>query len=379
LTNGTEYTFKVRAVNANGAGAESTAKATPTAGATGGTWVKVANPAFGAASGVSGIAYGGGKFVAVGNNSEIAYSTDGINWTAVANTAFTKTNLSGNLYGIADIAYGGGKFVAVGGGNQMAYSTDGINWTAIANTAFLPSLNVLGYDATNILCVTYGNGKFVAGGWCSVSQDRDEHGAQMAYSTDGINWTNVDATIFGFGSGSNQPYYTNYINSIVYENGRFVAGGKGIIANSADGINWTAAQNPFHITVAGSQLPVQIYDIAYGGGKYVAVGQNRKMAYSADGTNWTEIESSTFGASDLQILSVAYGNGRFYAASNYGKMRASTDGINWTNVDIHHLFGSGLANDAIRAITYSAGKFVAVGSSQESPSKVNPVIAYCND
>ena len=215
LTNGTEYTFKVRAVNAKGAGAESTATATPTAGATGSIWVKVANPAFGVTSGVSGIAYGGGKFVAVGNNSEMAYSTDGINWTAVANTGFTKTNLSGNLYGIADIAYGGGKFVAVGGGNQMAYSTDGINWTAVANTAFLPSLNVLGYDATNILCVTYGNGKFVAGGWCSVSQDRDEHGAQMAYSTDGINWTPVDATTFGFGSGSNQPYYTNYINSIV--------------------------------------------------------------------------------------------------------------------------------------------------------------------
>ena len=32
LTNGTEYTFKVRAINANGAGAESTATATPTTG-----------------------------------------------------------------------------------------------------------------------------------------------------------------------------------------------------------------------------------------------------------------------------------------------------------------------------------------------------------
>jgi hypothetical protein len=40
LTNGTEYTFKVRAVNANGAGAESTAKATPMAGSSGalGDW-----------------------------------------------------------------------------------------------------------------------------------------------------------------------------------------------------------------------------------------------------------------------------------------------------------------------------------------------------
>jgi hypothetical protein len=42
LTNGTEYTFKVRAVNANGAGAESEAKATPKAGGvTGGGWSKV--------------------------------------------------------------------------------------------------------------------------------------------------------------------------------------------------------------------------------------------------------------------------------------------------------------------------------------------------
>jgi hypothetical protein len=38
LTNGTEYTFKVRAVNANGAGAESEAKATPKASGALGDW-----------------------------------------------------------------------------------------------------------------------------------------------------------------------------------------------------------------------------------------------------------------------------------------------------------------------------------------------------
>jgi hypothetical protein len=45
LTNGTEYTFKVRAANANGAGAESTAKATPQTLSSGplGAWSLPAN------------------------------------------------------------------------------------------------------------------------------------------------------------------------------------------------------------------------------------------------------------------------------------------------------------------------------------------------
>jgi hypothetical protein len=89
------------------------------------------------------IAYGAGKFVAVGSTGVGAYSTDGINWT-------TTTLPSGNWYGIA---YGAGKFVAVGFTGVGAYSTDGINWTT---TTALPSS--AGYWES----VVYGNGRFVA-------------------------------------------------------------------------------------------------------------------------------------------------------------------------------------------------------------------------
>jgi hypothetical protein len=378
LTNGTEYTFKVRAVNANGAGAESSAKATPQAGGTtSNTWTKVENTAFGSKSGINSVVYGGGKFVAVGNNSEMAYSSDGITWTTVTNTGFTKTNILGTLYGIADIAYGGGKFVAVGGGNQIAYSTDGINWTS-ATSVFLPT-DLVTSEGTTVNCIAYGNGKFVAGGWCGSTanmQNSDPHGAQLAYSTDGVTWTAIDASVFGFGGGSNLPYYSNYVNSIIFENGKFIAGGKGIIAYSADGINWTAAPNPFSV-INGSQ-PVQIYDIAYGAGKYVAVGQNRKMAYSANGTDWTEINSEGFGDSDLQIQSIAFGNGKFYAGAGYAKVRTSIDGTTWTSVSFSPIFDNGVANSVIREFTYGAGKFIAVGAKQETATSVSPIIAYSN-
>jgi hypothetical protein len=78
----------------------------------------------------------------------MAYSTDGANWTAVANSTFGNTNINA-------IAYGNGKFVAGGDSGKMAWSADGVTWKAIANTAF---------DSRAIRAIAYGNGRFVAGG-----------------------------------------------------------------------------------------------------------------------------------------------------------------------------------------------------------------------
>jgi hypothetical protein len=45
--------------------------------------------------------------------------------------------------------------------------------------------------------------------------------------------------------------------------------------------------------------------ISYGNGKFVAVGDYGKMAYSADGVNWTAVADSTFGSSSSdQIQSI---------------------------------------------------------------------------
>ena len=51
----------------------------------------------------------------LGGSGTAAYSTDGgVSWTAVSNTTFGTTSILG-------IAYGGGKFVAVGASGKAAY------------------------------------------------------------------------------------------------------------------------------------------------------------------------------------------------------------------------------------------------------------------
>ena len=61
------------------------------------------------------IAYARGIFVAGGDDCNITYSEDGINWTAVG----ALRGGTGDIYGIA---YGNGKFVAVTNDGVVAYS-----------------------------------------------------------------------------------------------------------------------------------------------------------------------------------------------------------------------------------------------------------------
>jgi hypothetical protein len=106
-------------VSASGYQRKTSAAVTVTSGSNGGgslTWTAVSDTTFGSSI-ILGIAYGGGTFVAVGESSTAAYSTNGISWTAVSNTTFG----SSPIYGIA---YGNGKFVAVGYSGEMAYSNN---------------------------------------------------------------------------------------------------------------------------------------------------------------------------------------------------------------------------------------------------------------
>lgn len=124
------------------------------------TWTKIILP-----KGLTNMAYGNGRFVAIGGNGGVAaYSTDGIIWITTTYSASS---------GATSIAYGGDKFVSVGGINDDGvYSTDGITWKKVV----LPKADS-GYAWTG---TTYGDGKFVI-----------FSGRSIAYSVDGIEWTKV--------------------------------------------------------------------------------------------------------------------------------------------------------------------------------------------
>ena len=161
----------------------------------------------GLSSSVNGIAYDGkGRWVAVGYGNvstsyvgQIAYSTDGINWT--------KDNLDSDLFygktfanlgSVSDIAYGKDKWVAVGAGydstldkrvGQIIYSLDGINWTkdTLDSDLFgglISEANLGGF----VSGIEYdGKGKWVAVGSGFDSRSNNRVG-QIAYSYDGITW-----------------------------------------------------------------------------------------------------------------------------------------------------------------------------------------------
>ena len=77
------------------------------------------------------------------------------NWTAVSDSGFETTGVTG-------VCYGNGKFVAVGDDGKMAYSTDGTSWTLVTDSGTL-------YD------VCYGNGKFVAVGYRKLTYSKVFH------------------------------------------------------------------------------------------------------------------------------------------------------------------------------------------------------------
>ena len=247
------------------------------------------------------------KFVAVGQGYEasvgwvyrIWYSENGITWTQVADS-FVDINGDSGLTELYGIAWGGGKFVTVGqiSGtslshyNPIGFSDDGIIWegrsisgwsqlwgvawgnnrfVAFGNTGIAWSGNGSTWNTVTVpvitpKCIAWGNGKFIAG--ADASYD-------TVYSDDGESWTKVNGMSYGY------PIY-----AIAWGNDRFVAVGGDTFQHwshiyySHDGINWTLdTSNPFNTDGTSGLM-----GIAYGGPpgkeKFVAVGSNGGIMYS---------------------------------------------------------------------------------------------------
>lgn len=91
--------------------------------------------------------------------------------------------------------------------------------------------------------------------------------------------------------------------------------------------------------------------IAYGNGKYVAVGSSGYVTTSTNGTSWTT--PVRIGTEDW--YSVTYGNGKFVAVGRKNAMM-STNGTSWTTYN-------NVSTSYLISVTFGNGKFVMVGSS----------------
>lgn len=284
------------------------------------------------------VAYGNGKFVSVGNSGTVAIYKD----DAVSVSTICDCHLNA-------ITYANGKFVAVGYSATILYSTDGITWSK-ADTSFINSGHTL-YG------ITYGNGKFVAVGYGIILTSQNG----LVWTTSFINETeDVESPIITDDEGNiieTEPNITCNVSfsGVAYGNGKFVAVG-GLYSGtkplfhmiySEDGTTWSDVTN---VTTEGRYAGVR-----YLNDKFVTWGAaslDKFIKYSYDGLEWTSASTSLTST----INDIAYGKGRYLAISRAGVISYSTDGISWSAQ-------SSIVGDSINAfgIAYGDNDFVIAG------------------
>jgi hypothetical protein len=175
---------------------------------------------------------------------------DGKTWSSIGYEPF-----GDNTYSI-DLTYGNGKFVAVSR-SKVAYSVNGLVWTTEENNAF--------YFMTGI---AFDGNKFIALGneYIAGTAGGFEPYTSTISSADAIMWSKMTVdplgSLFSYGSPVN----------FAYGDGRLVAFGGYAYLDNKDKA-WTTTDRPLS--------EFSIYNgIAYGGGRFVVVGNNGKIAYS---------------------------------------------------------------------------------------------------
>ena len=317
---------------------------------------------------INSVAFGAGRYVAVGDEGAIFSSSDGLTWSrkdskttrtlhsviyennlfvAVGNNDIIRTSPNGEEWAagryigeggyLLSTVYENGQFVIVGGrhildtnlkiiGNKgvIATSTNGITWNERSLPGTVPRLN----------SITHAGGKFVAAG----------NGETIVTSTDGITWSRTHP--------ASSSSTANHLLKVIPAAGGFVAVGlNGVVVTSTDGTSWTSR---IRAPNNSEGKPKHLFSAAYKPrGNYVAVGNQGAVIHSSNGTSWTSVPGIVPYLND-----VIYADGKFVAVG--GSQQAiliSSDGIRWNYRNI-----SARGTGELNIVIHGGGKFVAVGA-----------------
>jgi hypothetical protein len=248
------------------------------------------------------VAYGNGRFVAVGSTSTdgvVAISSDGQNWT---------TTTQGTARW-AVVTYGDGRFVAIGEG--LSAGTSEVMTLADGSTMWQPGQ--LSSTTTGWSSLIWTGGEFVAA----------DFNDEIYASPDGTSWT------------YSAQLHRAHIGSLLSFGSAIIAFGAGVGSPS----QWTSTDGgqSWSQPVA---TPFFGYGAAAGNGTAVIVANPTSgsdttspvVATSSDGTTWT----TQTGGKGIDWNQVSYGDGLFvaeadhYGASSSPVVMISTDGVSWT-------------------------------------------------
>jgi hypothetical protein len=184
------------------------------------------------------VAYGSGKFVAVGENRLYVSSNPQI-WKRPADTDFPWRR----------VRFLNGNFIAVGGSGKILTSPDGTTWTA-RNSGV----------TTELRDVAYGDGRYVVAGF----------GGTLLSSTDLVTWEK-------FNSGN-----ANNLYGVAFGNGTFLAVGDGIAWTSSNGLLWRLR----------GQTGRSFRTLEFGNSQFLASSENTPKSgflRTLDGVTWSEV------------------------------------------------------------------------------------------
>lgn len=265
------------------------------------SWQQAALPT---TAGVSGIAYGNGRWLILLGDGKILSSTDAATWKPLA-TGFPS--------GFNKIKFGSGRFVVVADG-RLYSSTDGSRWSMAS--------------PTGVTDVAWGKGKWLATAAISAGGTTFTN---LVTSTDGLSWRSartVDLanTMFGIKSERFDRVYFG-ADGLFYAVGTFESRISNSPANGAhaissyDLVTWGGA------STAWFEPYGQFLDL----GDTYLLDNNREVMQISKKQNgrWVNVQQSSLSYYG-HITSVTYGDGTWVAlTSDYGTV-VSQDGEAWT-------------------------------------------------
>jgi hypothetical protein len=299
------------------------------------------------------IIFANNLYVIVGDDGNIEVSTDSLSWQTQSSTTIEQLNA---------VAYGNNRYVAVGTSGTIVSSDNGTVWTSA-------SISI----ATNFNQVLWHNNQFVAVGDSSTvftSPDGVSWTSQTGIDTGNIRSVFSDNTDLLIGtnngdlfSSTNATTFTNLqtnvdnLSAVAFDGSNTLVrvGNPGLITVSNNN-----AQSWTELTTLGS---LNINEINYFNGQFIAVGDNGLIMSSTDGNNWTpQTSGSTENLNDAYWFSGLDVQGAPFSlwvvVGNNGTILTSTNGATWTRE-----VASPSISDNLHAVTHDDDYFVIVGQS----------------
>jgi hypothetical protein len=276
---------------------------------------------------LGGVAYGNGRFTAVGSDlgsdfAVVQISEDGLQWKG---HKWAGPQPQEMVIHLDDVAFGNGTFVAVGhgvlGGGASIYVSDyGTNWTAhptsiaafsrvafgeISGEGWFTAVGAGSLTSTNAYSSSDGNS------WMA-EESFDQFGnsyplADIAYGLDTSLAVDAGQNVYSWTGPWQGTRVQNAGNKISACNDRFIlSAGSGTNLISTDGVKW------FQVT---NNTAAYFQRVIYANGYYLAISGSNVFT-SMDSTNW--IQRNVPIPADVTLNAAVYGNGRFLVVGTKG-------------------------------------------------------------